>query len=84
VCFEANFRENIFSMNFPSVSVFQCEASEQSPLASGRVRLRQPSGQVTHPNARSLVTCLCGNARPDGLVMRPDGDPTGLNIAFQP
>jgi hypothetical protein len=68
VCSKANFRKNYFSVNFPSVSVFQCEAS-------GRVRLRQPDGQVTRSDARILVACLCG-------IARPDGDPTGLYIAF--
>jgi hypothetical protein len=32
-CSEADIRENIFSANFLSVSVFQCEASGQSLLA---------------------------------------------------
>jgi hypothetical protein len=59
-----------FSTNFPLVSVFQCEVS-------GRVRLRRPDGQVTRLDTRSLVACLCGNVRLDGLVMRPDGDPQG-------
>jgi hypothetical protein len=79
---KAVFKENIFSANFPSVSIFQCKASKRSPLASGRVRLRRPDGQVTRRDAQGLVACLCGNARPDGLVMRPDRDPTGLNIMF--
>jgi hypothetical protein len=54
-CSEADFRENIFSSNFPSVFVFQCEASGQYPLASGQVRLRWPDGQVTRPDASGLV-----------------------------
>jgi hypothetical protein len=75
-------RENIFSANFPSVSGFQCEASEWSPLKSGRVWLRRLNDQVTCLDARSLVACIYGNARPDELVIHPDGDPTGLKIAF--
>jgi len=80
--FEADFRKNYFSANFPSVSVFQCEASGQSPLASGWVRLRRPDGHVTPPDARGLVVCLCGIVHPDWLVIRPDEVPTGLHIAF--
>jgi hypothetical protein len=33
--------------------------------------------QVTCPDVRGLVTCLGGNARLDGLVIRPDEDSTG-------
>jgi hypothetical protein len=83
-CSEADFRENNFSANFYSVSVFQCEASRRSPLESGLVRLRRPDGQVTCPDARGSIVCLCGIPHPDGLVMRPDGYSTGLSITFLP
>jgi hypothetical protein len=81
-CSEVDFRENNFSANFSSVSVFQCEAFGQSPLESGRVRLRRPDGQVTRPDARGSTVCLCGIPRLDGLVMRPDGYHTGFSIDF--
>jgi hypothetical protein len=73
-----------FSTNFPSVFIFQCEASGRYSLASRRVKLRRPDGQVTRPDAGDLVACLCGNVRPDGLVISPDGEPKGLKIAFSP
>jgi hypothetical protein len=76
-CSEADNRENIFSANFPSIYVFQCEASGLYPLESGLVWFRRSDGQVTCPDARGLVACLCGNVRPDGV-------PTGLKIAFSP
>jgi len=59
-CFEANFRKNNFSAKFPSVSVFQCEASRRSPLESGWVLLRRPDSQVTRSDVRGSVECLCG------------------------
>jgi hypothetical protein len=73
-----------FFANFPSVSGFQCEASEWSPFKSGRVRLRRPDGGVTRLDTRGLVACLYGNTRPNGLVIHPDRDPIGLKIAFSP
>jgi hypothetical protein len=36
-CYEADLRENYFSVNFSSFYVFLCEASRRSPLASERV-----------------------------------------------
>jgi hypothetical protein len=54
-CSEAYIRENIFSANFPSVSVFQCEVSGWSLLASGQMRLRCPFSKDTRPNARGLL-----------------------------
>jgi hypothetical protein len=71
-----------FFVNFPSVFVFQCEALGRSPLEFGRVWLRRLDGQVTRPNADNSTICLCGIPRLDGLVMHPDGYPTGLRIAF--
>jgi hypothetical protein len=76
-CSEANFRENNFSANFPSVFVFQCEVFGQSPLQSGQVRLRRPNSQVTRLDAHGSAVCLCGNSRPNGY-------PTGSSIAFLP
>jgi hypothetical protein len=49
-CSEANVRNNNFLKFFPLVFVFQCEASERSPLASEGVRLRRSNGQVTRPD----------------------------------
>jgi hypothetical protein len=43
-CSEADSRKNNLSINFASVYVFQCEASGQSPLESGRVLLKWPDG----------------------------------------
>jgi hypothetical protein len=54
VCSKDDIRENIFSANFPSVSVFQCEASEWSVLGSGRMRLRCPDSKDTCPDACGL------------------------------
>jgi hypothetical protein len=76
-CSEVDFRENNFSANFPSVSVFPCEVSGKSHLESGQVRLRRPDGQVTLPDKRGSVVCLCGIPCSEGLVMRLDGYPTG-------
>jgi hypothetical protein len=81
-CSEANFRENNFTAIFSSVSVFQCEAFGRSPLEFRLVRLRWPDGQVTRPDARGFIVWLCGIPRSDGLVMCPDGYPTGVRIAF--
>jgi hypothetical protein len=81
---EANIREKNFSANFPSVSIFQCEASGRSPLAFGRVRLRRPDGQMTRLDAHCSVECFCGIPRPNGLMMRQDRHPKGIKIAFQP
>jgi hypothetical protein len=36
--------------------------------------------QVTCSDACGLVTCLCGNTRPNGLLICPNRDPTGLNF----
>jgi hypothetical protein len=82
VCSEAEYRENNFSANFSSVYVFQCEASGRSLLASGRVRVRRPDGQVTCPDTHGSVKCLGGIPRPDGLMMLPNGYPTSLSTAF--
>lgn len=79
---EDDFRENNFSANFLSVSVFQCEASGQSPLASGRVRLRRLDGKMTRPDGLDSAECLCGIPRPDGSVMCSDKYPTGLSIVL--
>jgi hypothetical protein len=37
-----------FSAIFPSASIFQCEASGRSLLASGRVQLKWTDCQATH------------------------------------
>jgi hypothetical protein len=58
VFYEADFRENNFSANFPLVSVFQCEASRRSPLTSEWVRLRRLDSQVTCLDVRGSVVCL--------------------------
>jgi hypothetical protein len=67
----------IISANFPSVSIFQCQAFGLSSLESRQERLKWPDGQVTRPDSRGSVVCLCGSPRPDGLAIRPDGYPTG-------
>jgi hypothetical protein len=67
VCSEADIKKNNFSANFPSFSVFQC-------VASGLVPLRRSS--YTSGCARP-VACLCGNTRPDELMIHPYEDPTG-------
>jgi hypothetical protein len=79
---EADFRKNNFCANFLSVSVFQCEASRRSPLASGRVRLRRLDGKITRLDAGDSAECLCGIPRPDGSMMCPDGYPIGLSIVL--
>jgi hypothetical protein len=81
---EADIRENYLSANFPSVSVFQCEAPERSLLASKRVWLRRLDGLMTHRDTHGFVECLCGIPHPGGLVVRPDKHPTGIKIVFQP
>jgi hypothetical protein len=45
--------------------MFQCGASGQSLLASGRVELSCPDGIRLHPDAH-------GNQRPDGKDTSPD------------
>jgi hypothetical protein len=70
-CSEADNRENNFSVNFSSVSVFQCEAFGLSLLASERVRLRRPEWSGYMSRLARPVACLCGNARPDKLMIRP-------------
>jgi hypothetical protein len=75
-CSEDDFRENNFSTNFPSISVFSVWSDwTVSPLASGWVWLKRLDGQVTRLDARNLVACLCGIVCPNGLVMRPGGYP---------
>jgi hypothetical protein len=41
-----------FYANFPSVSIFQCEASERSLLTSERMQIRCPDGKVARSDAR--------------------------------
>jgi hypothetical protein len=66
----------IFLQNFLQFLFFKVKHSDGLLL--------RPDGQVTSPDASGLVVCLCGIARLDEFVMRLNGVPTGLHIAFQP
>jgi hypothetical protein len=54
------------------------QSAGQLCYTSGCALLQWSDGKVIRPDARSLSACLLGNARPDGLMSRPDGDPTGF------
>jgi hypothetical protein len=73
--------KNLFLQFFLQFLFFSVKGPDGLFLHSDRCG---SNGQVIRPNARSLVACLCGNARLDGLVIRSDRYPTGYISCFLP